>query len=129
MPYIVSKASQDIEYPMWTTSRSGQHQAKKAVVIKGGANVINKKTLETPTGTVTEVTSEELEFLLSNSTFKRHVENGWLTVEKSESSAQKKAKSVDKDSEGYTKKDGSAQLTPEDFKRRGQKPPKVGVEE
>lgn len=127
MPYIVSKASQDIEYSLWTTSRSGQHQVKKGVVVKGGANVINKKTLETPTAVVTEVSSEDLEFLLQNSAFKRHMKAGFMSVEKSQSSASKQVKAADLENDTGVK-DGSAQLTPGYYKKRGRKPPKVGTE-
>ena len=47
MAYIVSKASQDIEYADWVKTRNGLNIKKKSVIVKGGANVLNKKTMET----------------------------------------------------------------------------------
>ena len=127
MPYIVSKASQSIDYVLWDQSKSGGlPKAVKVVTIQGGANVINKKTLETPKGVITEVTDEELEFLKKNSAFKRHLERGWMHIETSRGAAEKKADIVEKDDDGFDLKDGSSQLTDEDFERAGKKPPVVG---
>ena len=53
---------------------------RKAVVIKGGANVKDKYTLHTPLGAVTEVTDEEFEFLQKNDAFQRHVANGFMKI-------------------------------------------------
>lgn len=129
MAYIVSKASQDIEYCDWVKGRNGLFTKKLSVIIKGGANVINKKTMETPNGVVTEVTAEELKFLEGNSAFKRHKERGFMEICKTESDAKKKADKANKDENGDKKKDGSAQLTKEDFEKRGQKPPVVNPDE
>lgn len=129
MPYIVSKASQDCEYCDWVKGRNGLNQKKKAVLIKGGANVLNRKTLETANGVVTEVSAEDLKFLLSNTAFKRHESKGWVRVCKTKADAEKKAEQEEKDETGHKKKDGSAQLTKEDFEERGQKPPVVDPNE
>lgn len=129
MAYIVSKASQDIEYCDWVKGRNGLFTKKLSVIIKGGANVMNKKTMETPNGVVTEVTAEQLKFLEGNSAFKRHMERGFMAICKTENDAKKKADKADKDENGDKKKDGSAQLTKEDFEKRGQKPPVVNPDE
>ena len=80
MAYIVSKASQDIEYCDWVKGRNGLYTKKMSVTIKGGANVLNKKTMDTPNGVVTEVTAEELKFLESNTAFKRHKDRGFMVL-------------------------------------------------
>ena len=129
MPYIISRASQSTEYTSWAKGRNGENKRLKSVLIKGGANVVDKKTLETPAGVITEVSAEDLKFLQSHSAFKRHVAAGWLSIEKTKGAADKKSEIVQKDKDGYVEKDGSAQLLPEDFEKAGQKPPKVGGEE
>ena len=129
MAYIVSKASQDIEYCDWMKGRNGLNQKKKSVIIKGGANVLNKKTMDTPNGVVTEVSAEDLKFLEACPAFKRHADRGFMFVCKSKADAEKKAEKTDKDENGEKKKDGSAQLTKEDFEKRGQKPPVVNPDE
>ena len=62
MPYIISRASQSTEYTSWTKGRNGENKRLKSVLIKGGANVVDKKTLETPAGVITEVSAEDLKF-------------------------------------------------------------------
>ena len=126
MAFIVSKASQDIEYVDWTDGVNGVKRAKKSVIIKGGANVVDKKLLSVSNGTVTEVSNEDLEFLKSNTAFQRHLERGWMSIEKGKETAEKVAKKKRTNKDGETIKDGSAQLTAEDFERNGQKPPLVG---
>lgn len=129
MPYIVSKASQDIEYVGWLKGKNGLNKKEKSVVIKGGANVMNKKTMETVSGVITEVSAEDLKFLESTSSFQRHVENGWIFVSKSKGDADKKADEKKKNENGTIRKDGSAQLTAEDFEANGQQPPIVNPDE
>lgn len=125
MPYIVSKASQDIEYVGWLKGKNGLNKKEKSVLIKGGANVLDKKTMTTANGVVTEVTAEDVKFLETLSVFNRHVAGGWMKVVKSRAEAEKKAEEKVVDEDGEVKKDGSAQLTPEDFEKKGQKPPIV----
>ena len=129
MSFIVSKASQDIEYTGWKKTKAGLNQRAMSVVIKGGANVVNKRTLTVPTGVITEVSKEELAFLQSLGAFKRHCERGLMTICANKAAADKIADTVEKDEEGFVVKDGSAQLTEDDFKRAGKEPPKVGGEE
>lgn len=127
--FIVSKASQDIEYIGWTKGKNGLNKKQKSIVIKGGANVLNKKTMETVNGVVTEISADDLKFLETLSTFRRHRERGWLTVCKSRNDADKKAAAQEKDEDGNVVKDGSAQLTAEDFEKNGQKPPVIKPED
>lgn len=116
--FIVSRASQDNEYIVWETLPSGMKKVKKSVIIKGGANVIDKVTMQTPNGVVTEITEEQYKTLQECPAFVKHLENGFLEVMKAEKEAKETAKKKGK-------KDGGAQLTPKDFEERGQKAPVV----
>ena len=71
--FIVSRASQDNEYIVWTTTPNGQKQVQKSILIKGGANVMDKATMTTPNGVVTEVPDEDWEILKEHSAFQRHM--------------------------------------------------------
>ena len=129
MVYIISRASQDIEYTDWAKSRNGANIKKRSVIVKGGANVLNKKTMETPKGVVTEVVGEDWKFLQSNSAFNKHVNGKWMVVCKTKAEAEKKAEKAETNEDGSIKKDGSAQLTKEDFEKKGQKAPVVNPED
>lgn len=118
--YVVSRASQDIEYTDWAYSKTGLCEKVFSVLVKGGANVVDHKTLETANGVVTPVSDEEAEFLANNSTFQRHQQNGFVELVTSRNKAESIAE------EESDVKDGSAQLTKQDFIDRGQTPPVVG---
>lgn len=117
--FIVSRASQDNEYIVWATTQNGQKMVKKSILIKGGANVIDKTTMTTPNGVVTEISDEDWEILKEHTAFKRHMKAGFMEPLKEEKKARKSAK------EKSDKKDGGAQLTPKDFEDRNQKAPDV----
>lgn len=117
--FIVSRASQDNEYIVWGTTPNGQKTVQKSILIKGGANVMDKHTMTTPNGVVTEISDEDWEVLKEHSAFQRHMKAGFMEPLKEEKKARKSAK------DKSDKKDGSAQLTPEDFEKRGQKAPDV----
>ncbi len=117
--FIISRASQDGEFIIWETSVNGKKSAKKSILIKGGAGVIDKSTMTTPNGVVTEISDEDWELLKEHSAFKRYVERGFMEAVKSEKPAKENAKKKS------SKKDGGVQLTPEDFEKRGQKAPDV----
>lgn len=123
--YIVSRAAQDIEYTAWEMNKTGSHEKKKSVIIKGGAHVINRETLKTPNGVITPVTDEELKFLQSNSTFKRHQEAGFMAIVNRKDDAEDLADEEGKDAEGEIIRDNGSQLTKKDFEDRGLTPPKV----
>lgn len=118
--YIVSHESASVEFPRWVRTKTGV-DAQGSVIIKGGAGVINKKTLETPKGVITEITEEELKFLKTQVLFNEKVENGSYEIVENEKKA--------KESSKKGKKDKGAQLTAKDFKDAGQTPPMVGAEE
>lgn len=118
--YIVSHESASVEFPRYVKNKAG-FDIQGSVLINGGAGVINKKTMETPKGVVTEVTKEELEFLKTQSLFNEKVESGSYEIVDGEKEAKKKA------TKG--KKDKGAQLTAKDFEDAGQTPPIVGSNE
>lgn len=120
MAYIVSHESASIEFPKWIRTKTGV-DAQGSVLINGGAFVINKKTMETPKGIITEVSEEDLKFLKTQVLFNEKVKNGSLEIVESEKKA--------KESSKKGKKDKGAQLTAKDFEEAGQTPPMVGAEE
>lgn len=119
--FIVSRASQDIEYVLWGETTNGTRRVIKTLRIKGGANVMDKTTMTTPKGVMNEISDEDWAWLEKDPAFARHMERGFMEVEKSESSARSSSKKKGK------KKDGGAQLTPEDFEEKNQTPPKLNI--
>lgn len=119
--YIISRESASVEFPMYVKTKAGV-DVKGSVVINGGAYVINKKTLETPNGVITEVTDEELKFLKTQTLFNEKVESGAYEIVEGEKKATEKAKK-------RTKKDKGAQLTAKDYEEAGMTPPIVGANE
>lgn len=116
--FIVSKASQDNEYVIWETTPNGMKKVKKSILIKGGAGVINKTSMEAPAGVVNEISKEDYELLKEHSAFQRHLANGFMEVLAEEKKAKESAKKKGK-------RDNSSQLVPEDFEEKGQKAPVV----
>lgn len=86
--------------------------------VEGGANVASRA-LVTVNGVVTELSKDDVELLRKEcESFRNHEKRGFITV--------KDYHRIDpRDMEA---KDGSAQLTKEDFKKRGRKAPKTAVE-
>ena len=105
--YIYSTLSCDNEYRGYKEGSKDVPTVKWAVVIKGGANIASKN-LITPKGVLTTVSDEEMKLLEGNAQFKRHVDRGFLIVEKKKVEAEEVAKNM-------KKKDKSAPTTDEDF--------------
>lgn len=104
--YVYSTASNDTLYSEQVKNPGGISKATRSVLIKGGANVVNGRSLHTPRGVATRVSNEDMEFLLQNKAFKRHKAAGYVTHSQIKDDADEVAKKM-KD------KDGSAQETPE----------------
>lgn len=112
MPYILSKLSNTQCYTQYVKGVNDINNVVETVVIKGGADVINKKTLETPNGVVTEVTEQQLDILKQNKDFNRHVELGFITVIEHKPSEEKvEEKAIE------MPKDNSRQKTAKDYKK------------
>lgn len=113
MPYITSTMSSAIAYCFYKTLPGGMRAVEREVLVKGGANVADKRTILTPKGVSTEVTEEELELLKKHPLFKEHLQKGFVTVvdTKYREEAEKAARSLEK-------KDASAPKTPDDYKQK-----------
>ena len=77
--YIHSTASQDMNYPIFAGG-TDRPQKIKDIIIKGRANVVDPRTLVTPTGAVTEISDADLELLKKSAAFQRHVARGFMRV-------------------------------------------------
>lgn len=116
MPYILSTLSSDVKYTVWKSfdeKKKQPPQKLKDVLVRGGANVINKA-LVTPKGVVTQVSDEQLKALESVPSFGRHKERGYIKVVDKDP---KKPDEVAKD----LNKDKSAQLTDKEVKNEKKK--------
>jgi hypothetical protein len=113
MPFVCSTATNSAYYCEYAKGGADVPVLKKKVLIKGGAN-IGGKSLVTPRGVVTEVTQEDLDFLLKNDAFNRHVKNGFLTVVE-----QKKQPEAEKVAKDMQPADASAPLTDTDYDKGG----------
>lgn len=82
MPYIFSTATNNCTYVEYDYhNRKGNlPQIKRRVLVKGGANRADKR-LITPNGVVTEVSDDDLAFLVSNAAFIRHQKAGFHRIE------------------------------------------------
>lgn len=115
MYYVYSTATCPIDYVVYVKNTSNdlgvvqKHPNGKQmrVTIKGGHGVANKN-LVTPRGVVTEVSDEDMQLLLEDKIFQRHMKAGFMSYDKKNVDPEKKAASMED-------KDGSAPLTPKDF--------------
>jgi len=114
--YIYSTMSSDNDYIIYDNGF-----AKSKVTIAGKANVANKLTLLVKQVAVTCIAQDKYELIKENYHFKKHLENGFLTVENKNIEAQKISKDM-------AKKDKSAQKTKEDFKHIKDLNPTFAVE-
>lgn len=78
--YIHSTSSQPMIYPIYAGGGQNRAQKIKEILIKGKANVVDPRTLVTPTGVVTEVSDADLELLKKSAAFQRHVARGFMRV-------------------------------------------------
>ena len=117
MPYVYSTLTNDQVYTLWrpASTEKNPNVALKKVKINGGHGRMDRKNLVTPLGVVTEVSNEELEALNQIGAFRKHMEAGFIKVDKKKSDPEKVASDM-------AEKDASAQKTPSDFVE----PPKVG---
>lgn len=82
-----------------------------SVTIRGGAGIVRKTGLITPFGVATDVTEEQLTFLLTLPDFNNFIQRGWLKIQKS-SGWKTDADVVAADMQ---QRDGSAPLVPNDY--------------
>ncbi len=109
MPYVYSTITNSTTYCEYRkTAPESLGVIQKKVIIQGGHGVAIPKTIMTPRGVPTEVSDADLEFLLQNSAFQRHMKAGFVSVDKKEVKPEKKITDMNL-------KDGSQPLTPKDF--------------
>ena len=109
MGFITSKMAASVTYAFYTKGANKINIVTDEITVNGGADVINKRSLETPSGVVTELTDEQIDKLKTHPVFKMHLANGAVAILGSE----KEAKKADED----LNKDKSSQLTPEDYEK------------
>ncbi len=107
MHYVYSTLSASVSYAIYEKSGGDLPTRTRAVTIKGGANVADRKT-DTPRGIVTEVTDEDLAVLEASPVFQAHKKNGFIVVVPKEIKIEKAVADM-------VEKDKSAPLTPDDF--------------
>lgn len=123
MPVVYSSCTSDNFFPLWK-NHPRKATYDKGVLIKGGANSQDKKTMITPRGAATVVTAEELEMLKADQAFQGFVDRGFMSID------EKGKHTYDADEKGTDMpKDKSAQDTAKTYKDMGKKPPKEGEEE
>ena len=114
--YVFSTLTANQKYPIWAKVPGRDLPVQKSyVLIRGGAN-LPSKTLVTPQGVMTPIIDEQYEQLKQSSGFKKHLANGFLSVED-------KPYDIDKVVSDLEEKDTSAPMTAKDFENAGQKPP------
>ena len=115
--HVYSTLSSPQRYTKYAIGAGDMPREDKSVLIKGGANIADKNFI-TPRGVVTTITEEDYEFLKENSMFKTHVDNGYITVEKSNTS-------IDKVVADMVARDESAPMVPQDYEVDGKEAPTV----
>lgn len=88
---------------------NGNKAIVKRIIVKGGANVADKKTLVTPRGVITELQDADFDILKGTDWWKRMESRGFVRVVETKSAAE------DPEKAGLKKKDKSAQKTKEDI--------------
>jgi phage portal protein BeeE len=101
---------------------NGALRIVKRIYLNGGANAIDKKTLVTPQGVVTELDDKDFELLKKTEFYKRQEKAGFLRV------VEKKDEAEDPKKAGLKKGDKSKQKTEEDIKETGATPTKGDAE-
>lgn len=110
--YVLSKLANTQCYTKWAKGSNSINTIVEKIEIKGGADVINKKTLDTPSGVVTIITKEQLEILKENPDFMAHVEKGFISYHE-----EKITEEVKEEKAAKMPKDNSRQKTKKDYKK------------
>ena len=115
--YIASKLSFDQTFDLYDTSHS-PYKRIKSILVKGRSNVRDPHTLVMPDGVITEISDEDAEILSRDPLYKQYESNGMMKLVNSKAGA-RSAKA------DLAEKDGAAQLTEKDYRKRGKTPPKA----
>lgn len=109
--FIYSTLTASVNYTTYLPGGADIKVKDRHVNVKGGANNVILNTFNSPDGIVTEVSNEDMDFLLQHPVFQMHIKNGFITHK------QKEIK-IEKAIESMTKKDKSAQKVPADYEGR-----------
>lgn len=115
MKLILSTLTEAQKVVVTKKAPNGSLVIVKSILIKGGANKVDRKTLVTPQGVVTELTDEDFELLKSTPFYERMEKRGHIRPVETKDAAEDTKKA------GMEKQDGSAQKTEADF-AEGEKP-------
>lgn len=136
--YILSTMTGAVAYTFYNPGPDGGLPLeRKRVYIHGGAHLPSVSTpfgeqgkddqgtpMWTPRGIVTAITDEAYAELLGHALFKKHMDNGYLEVV--DAAAAESHRAVEKAVRNMEKADASAQLTPENSKKKlGKNSPKI----
>ena len=116
MKMILSTLTAPQDVVITKKSESGALEIVKTITIKGGANVIDRRTLATPQGVVTELSDADFDLLKKTAFYQRMESRGYLRPVETKETAEDTKKA------GMEKKDNSAQKTEEDFPDDDAKP-------
>lgn len=116
MKYLASKLSFDQQFDIYDTSHA-PYRKVKSILIKGRSNVRDPHTLIMLEGVITEVSDEDAELIAKDPLYAQYEQNGMMKLVNNKASARSAKNDL-------AQKDGAAQLTEADFKKKGLKPPK-----
>lgn len=109
MKLILSTLSSPNRLVFTQNRANGSKEVVKSILINGGANVVDKRTMITPAGVITELTDEEYAMVISSAWYKRQNAGGFVRPVESKSEAEEPKK------KGMKSKDNSAQKTDSDY--------------
>ena len=120
MKYVASKLSFAQEFTFYKRAEGGGPNVRiGGITVKGGCNVRDQHTFILPSeGVITEISDEDAARLASHPVYRQYFKNGAMRILSSEGDAKRASKDL-------FEKDGSAQLTEKDFRKKGRKPPKA----
>ena len=120
MKYVVSKLSFGQEFSFYAPNEGGGPAVKiGGILVKGGCNVRNEHSLVMTTdGVVTELSDEDAVRLAAHPVYQMYEKNGAMRLVGTRGDARSASGDL-------IEKDGSAQLTEKDFKKKGRKAPKA----
>lgn len=116
MKLILSTLSAPAKLVFTVKQSNGKLSVGKTILIKGGANVIDRKTLATPLGVVTELNDKDYELVINSDWYKRQNKAGFVRPVEKKDDADEPTK------KGMNSKDNSAQKTEADYKDKKIKP-------
>ena len=117
MAIVLSTLTSAQDYTFYRQGgEDGVNVPTKVIHLNGGSNVADKHFV-TAHGVITELSDADLEQLRTHPIFQLPVNNGFVTILKSD-------KEEEKAKQNMTAEDASAPLTPQKYEKRGKRAPK-----